>query len=83
VSNVPIVGYVLTGKEKSLLIYYFKVKGPLPEPEVQYVPLKNLGSNVVGVFKRLLFTPGRLFKDISKAAKDLAKKGVPVPDVEF
>jgi hypothetical protein len=55
ISNIPIVGYILTGKDESILVYYFKVKGAWPKTEVEYVPLKNLGSGVAGFFKRLLF----------------------------
>ena len=44
VSKIPILGYALTGKEKSFLTYYFKVEGPLFKPNVDYVPFKNLGG---------------------------------------
>lgn len=55
ISNIPIVGYILTGKDESILVYYFKVTGIWPETDVRYVPLKNLGSGVAGFFKRLFF----------------------------
>ena len=55
ISNIPIVGFILTGEDKSILVYYFKVKGAWPKTDVEYVPLKNLGSGVAGFFKRLLF----------------------------
>lgn len=62
VSKIPVIGYILTGKKKTLLMYYFKIKGPFYEPEVQYVPLKNLGKSMIGFFKRLLLTPVRLLQ---------------------
>lgn len=80
VSNIPIVGYVLTGKEKSLLIYYFKVNGPLSKPKVRYIPLKNLGNSMIGFLKRIFFTPGHIFKNLSRITQDLYKKGIPLPD---
>jgi hypothetical protein len=55
ISHIPIVGYILTGKDESILVYYFKVKGAWPKTDVEYVPLKNLGSGVAGFFKRLFF----------------------------
>ena len=70
VSNIPILGYILTGEDKSILTYYFKVEGPLTDPKVTYVPLKNLGTGVADTFKRLFLTPVRIFKDIAAAAKD-------------
>ena len=64
VSNIPILGYILSGEDKSILTYYFKVNGPMTDPKVTYVPFRNLGSGVVGTFKRLFLTPVRIFKDI-------------------
>ncbi len=52
-SRIPGLGYVLTGKEKSILIYYFKLSGPLQKTKAKYVPLKNLGKSTMGFFKRL------------------------------
>lgn len=71
VSKIPVLGYIFTGKEKTVLIYHFKVEGPLSKPEVRYVPLKNLGGSVIGFFKRLFLTPGRLFKKIPRPSGDL------------
>ncbi len=71
VSNIPVLGYILTGKEKTVLIYHFEVDGPLLKPDVRYVPLKNLGGSVIGFFKRLFLTPGRLFKKIPRPSGDL------------
>jgi hypothetical protein len=70
VGNIPIIGYILTGDEKKLLIYYFKIKGPWSDPEVTYIPLKNMGGGVVRFLKRLFLTPGRLFKKIPKDIGD-------------
>jgi hypothetical protein len=79
VSNIPVLGYIFTGKEKTLLVYHFKVEGPLSEPDVRYVPLKNLGGSVIGFFKRLFLTPGRLFKKIPRPSGDLG----PLPEEEL
>ena len=81
-SNIPVVGYVLTGREKALVIYNFKVQGPLFNPEVRYVPLKDLGNKMVGVFTRIFMAPGQLFKDIRAMAVELAAHGVPLPELE-
>jgi len=69
----------LTGKEKALLVYYFKVEGLFPTPDVRYVPLGNLGKSTFGFFKRLFFTPGRIFKDISKITQEFSEKEVSQP----
>ena len=70
VSSIPILGYILTGEEKSILTYYFKVEGPLADPKVTYVPFKNLGNGVADTLKRLFLTPVRIFKDIAASAKE-------------
>ena len=83
ISKIPIIGHILTGEEKSILVYYFKVKGPLGNPEVRYVPLKNLGNTMIDFFRRLFLTPVRLFKEMSRVTQDLAEKGVPLPEEEY
>ncbi len=82
ISNIPILGYILTGKEKSLLVYYFKVEGHFPTPDVQYVPLEKLGKSTFSFVKRLFFTPERIFKDISKLTQGFSQKDAsqPSPD---
>ena len=68
VSKIPVLGYILTGKDKKFLTYYFRVKGPLNEkgPEVKYVPFKNLGKGTASALKRLFLTPIRIFKNLPK-----------------
>ncbi len=77
VSNIPIVGHILTGKNKSLITYYFEVTGPVDNPQVVPVPFKNLGTGVGGVLQRLFLTPVKLFEDISNGVKKL-----PAPEVD-
>jgi hypothetical protein len=80
ISKVPVAGYLLTGDQKSIYVEYFKVDGPLSDPEVQYIPLKSLGSGTFGFVTRLLLTPKRIYKSFSDAARDFEGDGYPVPD---
>jgi len=80
VSNIPVLGYILTGEEKSILVYAFKVTGALSNPKVRHVPIKNLGGNTIGVFKRLFFTPRRLLKKMSCLTQALTSKEGPLPE---
>jgi hypothetical protein len=82
VSQLPSVGYILSGEKETVLIYYFDVKGPIGNPDVRYIPLKNLERSVVGFFKRLFLTTGSLFKEMSDITKESLKKGVPLPEGE-
>jgi hypothetical protein len=61
VSKIPIAGYILTGKEKSLVSYSFDVTGSVRDPKVTYVPLVDLPASFFGYIKRILLTPARIF----------------------
>lgn len=77
VSHIPILGYILTGREGALLIYYFVAKGPVEAPEVRYVPLKNWGKGTVGMLERLLLTPQRLMEQLSRMGEGIDLKDLP------
>ena len=64
VSKIPLAGYILTGKNKSLLTFYFTVKGPLKDPEVQIIPIQSLATTVFGIIKRIFLTPVRLLDQV-------------------
>ena len=80
ISHLPIVGHLLTGDKKALYVDYFKVEGPLSDPDVRYIPFKSLGSGTVGFIKRLFLSPGRLYKNISDRKRDFERRGLPLPD---
>jgi len=61
-SNVPIVGYILTGKERAFLSIVYEVKGDLDDPKIEAIPLKSAGEGFLGIMKRILETPFRPFQ---------------------
>ncbi|RMF96535.1 MAG: DUF3971 domain-containing protein, partial [Candidatus Schekmanbacteria bacterium] len=63
VSNIPIVGYILTGKDKSLVTAYFEVKGDIKNPKVEPISMKSLGKGLLGIFRRTLGFPYDIIKD--------------------
>ena len=71
VSNIPILGHILTGNNRSLITYYFEVKGPILDPQVEHVPFKTLGEGVTGILKRLFLSPVKLFEDVSSGLRKL------------
>lgn len=77
VSHVPVIGHILTGEDKSVLVYNFKVSGKASAPEITYVPFKNLGKNVLGYFKRMFLTPGRLWNKLSDFTRDYSRNQPP------
>ena len=61
-SHVPIAGYILTGKDKAFISYFYEVKGNLDDPKIEAIPLKSIEEPSWGVIKRLLETPLRPFQ---------------------
>jgi hypothetical protein len=66
IDKIPLSGYVLTDRVKSLLVYYFDVKGPLSDPAVEHLSPKKLKEGTIRHFKSLFLTPKRLFTGPSK-----------------
>jgi hypothetical protein len=63
VSHIPVIGWVLVGKDHSLVTTYFEAKGHIEDPKVTAVPVKSLGKGVLNVFRRVFELPGRLITD--------------------
>jgi len=63
VSRIPIVGWILTGKDKALLTTYFEIKGKTNNPQVSAIPVKSLAKGVLDIFKRVFQLPAKLVTD--------------------
>lgn len=63
VNRIPIVGWILTGKDKHLISTYFEAKGKWNNPAVNAVPVKSMAKGVFGIFKRVFQLPGKLITD--------------------
>lgn len=61
VSTIPIIGHILTGKDKSLVSYHFQITGSTQEPEISYLPLEDIPTALLGYAKRLLSPSTYLF----------------------
>jgi hypothetical protein len=68
-SNIPIAGYILTGKDKGFLSYVYEVKGDLDDPKIEAIPFKTMGEGLLGIFKRILETPARPFQKNNSSKK--------------
>lgn len=66
ISNIPLAGWIITGKEESAVSLLFKIEGPLKDPEIKPLPVKSVSESVLGMFERLLRTPLRLFREEKK-----------------
>ncbi len=61
VSNIPVVGWIIGGKEKSFTGLSFHVKGDIDDPSIKPIPFKNLAKGALGVVKRTLMIPLKIF----------------------
>ncbi len=63
VSHIPIVGWILTGKGKSLVTAYFEARGKWQDPTVTAIPVKGMAKGVLEIFKRVFQLPAKLITD--------------------
>ncbi|HEY3307087.1 MAG TPA: AsmA-like C-terminal domain-containing protein [Desulfuromonadaceae bacterium] len=63
VNRIPVVGWLLTGKDKSVVTAYFEAKGKWSNPKVSAIPVKSLAKGALNVFRRVFELPVRLFTD--------------------
>ncbi len=63
VSHVPIAGWLLTGEDKALLTAHFSVKGKIGDYTINAMPLETLTEPTIGLLRRTLGLPFKLFED--------------------
>jgi len=68
-NNIPVVGKIITGKDKSLVVSYFKVEGKISDPEVKVIPLKSLTQGVSDILEQILNVPQQLLDVPQKILK--------------
>jgi len=60
ITQIPVAGWLLGGKEQSLVVAYYQVTGPLRDPQVTPIPFKSVARNIFGIFRNLLEIPEAL-----------------------
>jgi uncharacterized protein YhdP len=63
VNRIPVVGWLLTGKNKAFLTAYFEARGKWSDPQVTAIPVKSLGKGILNIFRRVFELPVKLFTD--------------------
>jgi len=58
---LPIVGYLL---DDTLVSIALKVTGKLQDPKVEYLPVEEIGSGLLGIMKRTLDLPVKVVAPI-------------------
>jgi hypothetical protein len=81
-STVPVAGYILTGKDKGFISFFYQAKGNLNDPKIEAIPFKIVEESTWGIIKRLLITPLRPFQkgpSYDSKGKDNKRSGVGAP----
>ena len=63
VSHIPVAGWLLTGDDRALLTAHFSIKGTTDDVSVEAMPLDTLTEPTIGLLKRSLQLPFKLFED--------------------
>jgi uncharacterized protein YhdP len=63
VSLIPVVGWILTDENRSIMTVYFEVKGNLDDPAVTAIPVKAMARGVFDIFKNIFQLPAKLITD--------------------
>ena len=63
VSLIPVVGWILTDENRSIMSVHFEVKGSLDNPAVTAIPVKAMARGVFDIFKNIFQLPAKLFTD--------------------
>lgn len=63
VSRIPVVGWILSGGDGSLITTYFEAKGSWSDPQVSAIPVSSMASGTLNIFRRIFELPVRLFTD--------------------
>ncbi len=59
-SQIPLAGWIIQGREKSAVSFYFDVKGPLKNTDVEPVTIKGLSEGIFGILQRLIESPVKI-----------------------
>lgn len=62
-NRIPIVGWILTGKDRAFITTYFEAKGKMDNPQVSAIPVKAMAKGVFNIFKRVFQLPAKIFTD--------------------
>jgi len=60
-SNIPVVGRVLTGKSKTFISVPIEVKGSIENPEVKILPATAIAKGIFDLMKRIIKLPIEIF----------------------
>jgi uncharacterized protein involved in outer membrane biogenesis len=63
VGRIPVIGWILTGGNRQLLVTYYEARGKWDDPKVSAIPVTSLTRGVFNIFKRAFSLPGKMITD--------------------
>lgn len=63
VSLIPVIGWILTDENRSVMSVHFEVRGSLDDPAVTAIPVKAMARGVFDIFKNIFQLPAKLITD--------------------
>ncbi|HEY6008117.1 MAG TPA: AsmA-like C-terminal domain-containing protein, partial [Geobacteraceae bacterium] len=66
VNRIPIVGWILTGGKKDLIVVYYEAKGKWDDPTVSAIPSTSLSRGVSNIFRRAFNLPEEMVTEPAK-----------------
>ncbi|MFQ5735792.1 MAG: AsmA-like C-terminal domain-containing protein [Thermodesulfobacteriota bacterium] len=74
ISNIPLAGWIITGKEESTVSMYFGVRGPLEAPSVRPMTVAGISKGVFGILQRIIEAPIEILKGEMPGAREKKEK---------
>jgi uncharacterized protein YhdP len=62
-SKIPVVGWLILDKKGNVLTLYIEINGAWKDPNVRPMPVRSIGMETLGIFRRLFQLPGKLITD--------------------
>ncbi len=82
-ATIPVVGYIMTGDEKTFVVIPMTAQGPFDDIEIKTQTVSGLGKKAGGMIQRFFETPVRLLQMPGKLLNHLGAQGGPEIDVEI
>ena len=60
VGAIPLAGSIVTGKDKTITLAYFKASGSYQDASVMPMPVKSLSAPVIKIINSFLYFPKKL-----------------------
>jgi hypothetical protein len=69
VNRIPVGGWIMSGKDRTLLVTYYDVKGDWADPKVSAIPVTALPQGMFNIFKRVFTLPGEMITNTDEVIR--------------